>query len=389
MKKILCIFLSVLMCFSIFVMPVNSFNNEGADMVTIDVPTFTFFTTLSRVFQNFFESFKDQGVRKPVLVTNIEITDGPTVVLKPSNNHCSYKIYYFDEYVSGKQDVTFKTHKGISDSGYVVVVSDDGFVSKATKVKYDIPEEYNILTFDMGDSPYPDWQDYVTRHYLFPPEEPEWEGHVFLGYSSNKYAIEGEFKPGHSYFFAFDATLYAIYRSNDIVGRGYCGEENDQDVIWNVKYDIDKDYYTFFFEPTVNNPRVKNYNSREEVPWRIYLGDLDKIDIRGVQNIPAYGFYNALMLTDINIGKDITEIGSHAFHFCRELQSITIPSNIQKIGEFAFSGCYGLTKIKVFNSNTEIETHAFDAENATLYCPQALANAEGYPWEARNVEFTD
>lgn len=49
----------------------------------------------------------------------------------------------------------------------------------------------------------------------------------------------------------------------------------------------------------------------------------------------------------VDLPKEITSIGSHAFADCINLQIITIPENVTYIGKYAFMKCYNLQSIEI------------------------------------------
>lgn len=48
------------------------------------------------------------------------------------------------------------------------------------------------------------------------------------------------------------------------------------------------------------------------------------------------------MLQAVEIGKNVTSIGVHAFYNCYSLASVVIPSGVTSIGNSAFNNCYGM-----------------------------------------------
>ncbi len=67
-------------------------------------------------------------------------------------------------------------------------------------------------------------------------------------------------------------------------------------------------------------------------------------------------------ITQIEIGDDVTSIGSYAFRECRNFTSIDISKNITNIGIRAFEYCLSLTSI-----NVESENPSFMSENNVLF----------------------
>ena len=74
-------------------------------------------------------------------------------------------------------------------------------------------------------------------------------------------------------------------------------------------------------------------------------------------NSPDRAYNSAIK--KIEIGDNITSIGSFAFQSCRSLSSITIPDGVTSISAYAFSGCYSLSSITIPDSVTSIDSGAF------------------------------
>ena len=93
--------------------------------------------------------------------------------------------------------------------------------------------------------------------------------------------------------------------------------------------------------------------------WNCF--DISSITIpSGVTSIGTYAFYQCYSLTSITIPSGVTSIGSNTFSGCYSLTSITIPSGVTSIGGSAFNGCYSLTSITIPSGVTSIGTYAFN-----------------------------
>ena len=74
----------------------------------------------------------------------------------------------------------------------------------------------------------------------------------------------------------------------------------------------------------------------------------------------AHSLYlNGLIVTDLIIPNNITNIGNYVFFGCDSLTSVTIPNSVTTIGNSAFSGCDGLTSVTIPDSVTSIGSFAF------------------------------
>jgi len=70
-------------------------------------------------------------------------------------------------------------------------------------------------------------------------------------------------------------------------------------------------------------------------------------------------FSDCKKLTNIELPKSLTCIGSWTFDGCEGLIGIELPKNLTSIGGRAFDGCIGLTNIKLPESLTSIGHEAF------------------------------
>lgn len=99
---------------------------------------------------------------------------------------------------------------------------------------------------------------------------------------------------------------------------------------------------------------------------RVNISDLSawcKIDFANSTANPIGGgdylYLDGLLLEDITIPSDITEIKPFVFGFYSRLKSITIPDSVTSIGKYAFYNCSGLTSVTIPNKVTSIGECAF------------------------------
>ena len=64
-----------------------------------------------------------------------------------------------------------------------------------------------------------------------------------------------------------------------------------------------------------------------------------------VTSIGSGVFDNCRSLTGVTIPDSITSIKTSAFNWCTGLTSVTIPASVTTIGRVAFEGCSGLTNV--------------------------------------------
>ncbi len=73
------------------------------------------------------------------------------------------------------------------------------------------------------------------------------------------------------------------------------------------------------------------------------------------------------MLQAVEIGKNVTSIGTYAFCYCYSLASIVIPSSVTSIGTYAFQICYSLASIVIPSGVTSIGNGAFSNCHGMAY----------------------
>ena len=93
---------------------------------------------------------------------------------------------------------------------------------------------------------------------------------------------------------------------------------------------------------------LKNYwkvNGVLTLPWGEYADQIVKVVIEdGIHDIGQMAFYELKNLTEVQLGKDVTEIRNYAFKNCTALVSINL-GDVDCIREGAFYGCAALENI--------------------------------------------
>lgn len=101
----------------------------------------------------------------------------------------------------------------------------------------------------------------------------------------------------------------------------------------------------------------------------VYISDLTAwceisySDSGGVEGTPLHKagnlYVNDVLLTELVIPDEITELNSYAFCGGSCITSVTIPDSVTSIGDFTFFGCSSLTSVTIPDSVTSIGTAAF------------------------------
>lgn len=79
------------------------------------------------------------------------------------------------------------------------------------------------------------------------------------------------------------------------------------------------------------------------------------VKLVGVSNVGSCAFYGLKELTDVQMGKNVTELGEFAFTRCEALTQLTIPGAVTDIADNVFRGCTGLEHLDVDRANESFE----------------------------------
>ncbi len=129
---------------------------------------------------------------------------------------------------------------------------------------------------------------------------------------------------------------------------------------------------TLTFVPSDQNldgqVNLKNYwkvNGVLTLPWGEYAEMITKVVIAdGIHDIGQMAFYELPNLTEVVLGKDVTEIRNYAFKNCASLVSINLEL-VDDIREGAFYGCSALKDITL-GASVNIEDWAFSKTAVVL-----------------------
>jgi hypothetical protein len=110
---------------------------------------------------------------------------------------------------------------------------------------------------------------------------------------------------------------------------------------------------------------------------RVYCNMLQAVEIgKNVTSIGSYAFSNCYSLASIVIPQGVTSIGNSAFSNCYSLASIVIPQGVTSIGNNAFYSCYSLASIVIPQGVTSIGNNAFYScySLASIVIPQGVTS---------------
>ena len=128
--------------------------------------------------------------------------------------------------------------------------------------------------------------------------------------------------------------------------------------------------YAFYPSSSSNdNPKITNINIGKNVTSigtyafgnNQYITEIIIPD--SVTNISNYAFYYCTKLENIKLGAGLKIIGSNSFSYCKGVKNLNIPEGVTKIDSWAFSSCSNLKEITLPSSLTNIGNYAFYSDN--------------------------
>lgn len=127
---------------------------------------------------------------------------------------------------------------------------------------------------------------------------------------------------------------------------------------------------TFTGTSTSKMMMTANHNYAKPGDYVITLTTVGNLEFRGSgngSNILSYSENNndkknayALFIRKIEIGENLTQIGSNAFGHCYSLEHVTIPNGVTSISSYAFYYCHSLKHVTIPNGVTIIPNCIFD-----------------------------
>ena len=98
-----------------------------------------------------------------------------------------------------------------------------------------------------------------------------------------------------------------------------------------------------------------------------------------VSEIKSYAFSGGSCITSVTIPESVTSIGGEAFSGCSSLASVTIPESVTSIGIYAFEGCSSLASVTIPESVTSIGDSAFFgcSSLASVTIPESVTSIGG------------
>ena len=112
-------------------------------------------------------------------------------------------------------------------------------------------------------------------------------------------------------------------------------------------------------------------------PWHDdYASIITTVEIgEGVTNIGNYAFFDFGSLVDVSLPSTLTSVGDGAFRKCTALTSVEIPEGVTSLGNGAFYSCSSLTSINIPNGVTSMPGNTFNgctSLTGDIYIPSAI-----------------
>ena len=114
---------------------------------------------------------------------------------------------------------------------------------------------------------------------------------------------------------------------------------------------------------------------------RVYCNMLQAVEVgRNVTSIGSFAFSRCSSLSSIVIPEGVTSIDRNAFFYCSSLSSIVIPEGVTSIGLNAFSDCSSLSSIVIPEGVTSIDNYAFAycSSLSSIVIPEGVTSIGNY-----------
>lgn len=140
---------------------------------------------------------------------------------------------------------------------------------------------------------------------------------------------------------------------------------------------------------------MTNYASQLKTPWASYRGTVTSIEIGAeITSIGSYAFKGMVNCTEVTFaeGSKLRSIGSSAFCYMSRLKNLTLPEDVVSLGAGSFSYCRDLASLYLPDGVSSIGRKAFgQTPNVVLSVADGsyaldYARSNGIAYEIRRVE---
>ena len=151
-----------------------------------------------------------------------------------------------------------------------------------------------------------------------------------------------------------DIVIRAIWEYETTTGIIYSGNQNQNyaEISGSYEYLRGEVYLGAYYGDKKILGILKNAFSDREGITRVYLLD-------GLISIGEAAFSGCTALTEIEIPRTVTHLGSEVFRGCRSLERVVLNEGLLEIGAGAFDGCTSLKEIVLPASVERIDVDAF------------------------------
>ncbi len=246
--------------------------------------------------------------------------------------------------------ITFNFHGVVYENKVVEDGEDKGapiLDDSGRPVRVGVEKDIEIYVLDVLQNQAP------TKEQLDEIPEITYGGITVIGwYDSPEFENEVDFKE----VLTADKSVYAKLRIDepDKKGNNYCGDDATWEVTSKGKLVIDGEGPMYDFTYPELAPWYFNEDGTRRQISAIEIGE-------DITHIGSYSFYNLgiSQAKDIEIGESVKSIGSYAFAYSTLLREAPLTETIEHIAHSAFRGCKAFTSIVIPNSVTTIEGYAF------------------------------
>ena len=151
------------------------------------------------------------------------------------------------------------------------------------------------------------------------------------------------------------AAVIYIFRDSKVLDSGTCGENLTWEINAGGTLKVD------------GSGIMDDYGNYSDTPW---FADRDKIKIveigENVSSIGSRAFYDCKSLAKTDLGSGVKSIGSYAFYGCSNLENCVLPDSVTSLGSYSFAHCNALEYLHVPASVTHFGVSVVDSARAYI-----------------------
>ncbi|MBE5947847.1 MAG: hypothetical protein E7261_02335 [Lachnospiraceae bacterium] len=151
-----------------------------------------------------------------------------------------------------------------------------------------------------------------------------------------------------------EISSYNIYRSDDIIASGCCGQ--------NAEYTLSSEGVLTIF----GNGATYSYHSQKPVPWNDYKGYITTVVVEeGITLLGDQLFRHCTELNAVYLSEGLQTIKTRVFEGCSFLEIVELPSTLYEVGYNSFSNVF-IEKVYFNGSQAEWDLIQIDGSNNIL-----------------------